>query len=133
MTLSISAQSKKVKTGINNTSRLERIVFGTKDSAALDNMFAKTISFSWLDAKAASRNELIEMIINNRSSYLELLSTEPYGVKEVGDSVIVDHLYSTKEIKPEGVEAIRSFFIEAVWAKEANQWKLFRCRIVNYQ
>lgn len=132
VTFSANGQSKKTRVGINNASTLERTMFGSKDSLTLEKLLAKTVSFSWPGGIMRSREESIRMILSNSSSYLELLTPEPYGVREIKDSIVVDHIYSTKETKPGGGESILSFSIVSVWAKEEGKWKLFRCRIINY-
>ena len=90
-------QSKKVIAALSNGRLLEQTIFETKDRARLEDFFAKTMSFMQPDGKVLGREEAIVGIVNNRSVYTKENSPSAYDVSEVGDSVIIKHLYKANE------------------------------------
>ena len=127
--VSIKAQPKKHREALGNAELLEIAIFSTKDSSAVDKLFAKTIHFGWPDGTTESREEAIKHIVNNKSTYTEKIMPSAYNVREVDDSLIVKHMYKTEEKKTDGAILLLSFSIETVSAKENGKWKLFRCQI----
>jgi ketosteroid isomerase-like protein len=129
--LNSAAQSKKQREALSGASGLEMAIFEEKDSLILDKMFSRAISFTWADGRTESKQEAIRSIMSNRSVFSEESRPTPYDIIESGDSMLVKHVYTAKETKPDNTEVKLKFSIESVWAKEEGKWKLFRCRITD--
>ena len=125
------AQSKKMREAMSNAARLEIAVFGTKDRAVLDELFASSVVYVGFDGKAASKEEAILAVVNNGSIYTKENSPSPYGVNEVADSMIIKHVYSATEKKADGTESLIKYSVESIWAKENGKLKLFRSKITS--
>lgn len=126
ITFNLSAQSKKQQEAIANSKDLEKAVFGTKDSATLNRLFASSLSYIHSGGKVESREEALKNISHNKSVYAIDNTPQPYNVKEKGDSMIVIHVFKAVERKADGTEVQLNLEIETVWAKEGGEWKLFR-------
>ena len=125
------AQSKKMREAMSNAWILEQALFGKKDRAVLDGLFASSLVYVGLDGKTMSREEAIKAIINDGSVYTKENSPSPYGVNEVADSMIIKHVYSATEKKADGTESLIKYSVESVWAKENGKLKLFRSKITS--
>jgi hypothetical protein len=129
-----TAQSKKVREVLYNTTLLERAVFETKDSAALEKLFATTLSYEHSNGKVQSREEALEGIIHNKSVYImgAIIPTAT-NVLERGDSIITKKVFQATERKPDGTESHLDLVIEMVWIKEKGNWKLARRKATKNQ
>src|SRR5437763_17218471 len=63
------AQDKKEKELIERTYLLSHTVFGTKDSLTIEDLFAKKLSYGHSGGKIQSRQEAVEGIVHNKSTY----------------------------------------------------------------
>ena len=126
LTLASAAQSKEMIKVLANTRLLENTVFGSKDSATLEKLFAKTVSYIHSSGKVETREEAIPGIIHNKSVYEKLAEPKPYNVSIEGDSAIVKQEYRATEKKADGTESKLNLLIETVWMKEKKDWKLTR-------
>lgn len=124
--LSVSAQSKKQVQVMANARALENTVFGSKDSATLEKLFASELQYIHSSGRIENRQQAIDGIIHNQSTYKKLNGPAPYRVSEKGDSMIVYQVYKATETKADGSSAELNISIETVWAKEKGSWKLFR-------
>jgi hypothetical protein len=130
-----NAQKKKTAKILGKNSLLEETVFGTKDSATLDKLFASTVKYIHSSGKIETREEAIHNIIRNRSVYTADADIEPrpYNISIEGDSARVKHVYKAREKKVDGSENILSISIETVWIKEKKDWKLARRQATKIQ
>lgn len=119
-----NAQSKKERLLLAKSSLLIETVFGTKDSATLDQLFAKVVSYEHSSGKIENREEAIRGIIHNKSVYES--EPAPYNVVLEGDSAVVNHVYKAKEKKADGTAGALNINIRLVWMKEGKDWKLVR-------
>lgn len=126
LTMSLFAQSKKQVQVMANARTLENTVFGTKDSATLEKLFASELQYIHSSGRVEDRQQAINGIIHNKSTYKKLNGPAPYRVSEKGDSLIVYQVYKATETKADGSSSVLSISIETVWAKEKGNWKLFR-------
>ncbi|MES2429593.1 MAG: nuclear transport factor 2 family protein [Bacteroidota bacterium] len=111
---------------MSNAGLLEQTVFDTKDSATLEKLFAKTLTYEHSSGKVETREQALQGIIHNKSIYVPSIEPHPYGVIEKGDSIIVKKMFAATEKKADGTESILNLTIETVWIKENGDWKLIR-------
>ncbi len=104
---------------------LESIVFGSKDSASLEPLFASSITYGHSSGKIQNREEAIQGIIHNQSTYA-VTKEEPWTVKSYGDSISVKHIYRANETKGDGTVAPLNIMIETVWVKDGESMKMIR-------
>ncbi|MGC4102265.1 nuclear transport factor 2 family protein [Ferruginibacter sp.] len=123
--LNAAAQGKQDRAVMSKSQQLMDIVFGSKDSASLDALFAKTLIYGHSSGKIQNREEAIQGIIHNKSVYTEKGIT-PLSVRKSGDSVIVTKVFNATEKKGDGTEAPLNISIDMVWIKESGEWKLAR-------
>src|SRR5918993_1199273 len=69
--LSLFAQSKKEQQLIERTYLLSHTIFGTKDSMALEDLFAKKASYGHSGGKVETRQEAVAAISKNKSVYTD--------------------------------------------------------------
>ena len=120
------SQSKNERQAMANSVLLKKTVFGTKDSATLERLFAKNATYIHSSGKVESRDEAIRNIVLNKSVYAAIDTPFSYNVKTVGDSIIVNHPFVAKEKKADGSESMLRLNLELVWIKEKKDWKLYR-------
>ncbi len=123
--ITAAGQSKTTIKVLANTRLLENTVFGTKDSATLEKLFATSLSYVHSSGKIESREEAIRGIVNNRSRYTKT-GSGLYSVSEQVDSMVVNQEYRATEKKEDGTESALNLSIELVWIKEKGDWKLAR-------
>jgi Domain of unknown function (DUF4440) len=128
-----NAQKKQVAKVLGNTSLLEQTVFGTKDSATLDRLFASTVKYGHSSGKTETREEAIHNISRNRSVYTKDTALRPYDIWMEGDSARVKQVYKAMEKKADGTENVLNLSIETVWIKEKKDWKLVRRQATKIQ
>ncbi len=127
LSFSADAQNKKTVKILANTALLERTVFETKDSATLEKLFAKTLTYGHSSGKIETREEAIKGIVNNKSVYTKNYSVPSgYNVFNNGDSIMVKHKFIATEKKADGTEGKLDLTIELAWIKEKGDWKLAR-------
>jgi hypothetical protein len=118
-----NAQSKEEKVLIEKTYLLSNTIFGSKDSATLEILFAKKLTYGHSHGKLQTRKEAIEGISKNRSWYSDT-SISNMSVLIDGKTAIVRYLFKAKENKKDGTVVPLNFSMMLVWVKEKHQWKL---------
>jgi hypothetical protein len=131
--LSVNAQSKQEIKALANAKLLELTVFGTKDSATLEKLFAKNATYIHSSGKVEKRDEAIRNIVHNKSVYVIADTLLSYDLKTYKDSSVVNHLFIAKEKKADGTESILRLNLKLVWVKEKGDWKLFRRQATKVQ
>jgi ketosteroid isomerase-like protein len=128
--VSMNAQNKNTIQVLANSRLLESTVFGTKDSATLETLFATPLVYVHSSGSAQTRQQAIHGISNNKSMYT--ISNEPLGyeVQSKDDSLVVTHVFKATEKKADGTETPLDLTITLVWAKEKGKWKLYRRQAV---
>jgi ketosteroid isomerase-like protein len=131
LSVGLSAQSKKTIQLLNKSRLLEETVFGTKDSATLEKLFAKTLIYEHSSGKIETREQAIQGIIHNQSKYEKPLEI-PTGcrVMESADSMVTKNIFKATETKQDGTVSELNLTIEMVWIKERGDWKLTRRKAV---
>lgn len=125
-------QSKKESEALANAKLLERTVFGSKDSLALEELFAKGATYIHSSGKVESREEAIRNIVQNKSVYEKKDTLVSFQTEVIKDSVIVRHPFVAKEKKAEGSESMLRLNLELVWIKEGDKWKLYRRKATRF-
>ena len=122
-TLSANAQSKDEKALVERTYLLSHTVFGTKDSMALEDLFAKQATYGHSHGNLQTREEAIAGISKNKSAYTDTSMTILKVIVE-GKTAIVRHLFKAKEISKDGKVTPLNFTMMLVWIKEKGAWRL---------
>lgn len=124
-------QSKKEQEVIARSRLLNNTVFGTKDSLALEDLFAKNATYGHSGGNVQTREEAIRSISHNTSKYSDT-STKKYDVIMKDDVAIVRYTFRETETK-EGKPSPLNLGIMLVWVKEKDKWKLFGRQAVKLQ
>jgi ketosteroid isomerase-like protein len=118
-----SAQSKQEQALVERTLLLSRTVFGTKDILALEDLFAKKVSYGHSSGKVETREEAVAAISKNSSVYTDT-SVSNITVVLKKNVAIVRHLFKASEKKADGTLAPLNLMIMLVWVKETGKWRL---------
>lgn len=121
--LCLVAFAQPEKELIERTYLLSQTVFGTKDSATLENLFAKKLSYGHSSGKAENRQEALTAISGNRSTYSDTAVSNVTVVID-GKSAVVRHLFKAMERKPDGTTSPLNFTMMLVWVKQKGAWRL---------
>jgi len=131
--LAVAAQSKDEKELIARTYLLSHTVFGTKDSLALEELFAKTATYGHSHGNIQNRGQAINGISHNQSTYSDTAVSDISVTFAGDDAAIVRHLFKATEHTREGKAIPLNFTIMLVWVKEKSKWKLFGRQAVSLQ
>lgn len=133
LSVAAQAQTKQEREVLTNTILLEKTVFGTKDSLALEKLFAEKASYIHSSGKVESRAEAIRNIVINKSVYAKVDTLNGYSIKAVNDSMVVNHAFVALEKKADGSESMLRLNLELVWIQEEGKLKLFRRKATRIQ
>jgi hypothetical protein len=118
-----NAQSKDEKELTEKTYLLSHTVFGSKDSATLDKLLAKTLSYGHSHGNLQTRPEMIKSVSHNQSNYTDTaVSNIKIFIED--KTALVRHLFKAKENKKDGSVTDLNFSMLLVWIRENNEWKL---------
>ena len=120
----VFAQSKDETEVLAASRRLHQAVFGTKDSAALEQLFAKALTYGHSNGRIQNRAEAIDGIIHNKSTYTDT-SVKSYFVMINDDAAVVRYVMREMETNAEGKVVPLRLAIMLVWVEEKGKWKLF--------
>lgn len=124
--VSAFAQSKTERQVLANARLLENTVFGSKDKATLEKLFATSLVYIHSSGRVENREQAIQGITSNRSTYKKLNLRDGMSISEKGDSMRVYQLYNATETKADGTSSELNISIETIWAKVKGKWLLFR-------
>jgi hypothetical protein len=116
-------QSKQETEILANSRRLHQTVFGTKDSSALEELFASTLTYGHSSGKIQNRAEAIEGVVHNKSTYTDT-SLKSYNTMINDNAAIVRYVMRETETNAEGKAVPIRLSIMLVWVKEKGKWKL---------
>lgn len=120
-----SQTMKDEKEIITKTQLLSKTVFGTKDSATLDNLLAVSLNYGHSGGKTEDKGEAMNGIINNKSVYSDTVLKDMYVLFSNKNTALVRYIYDAKETKVDGSTGQLKFFMLLVWIREDDHWKLF--------
>ena len=123
ITVVANAQSKKEKELIARTYLLSHTIFGTKDSLALEDLFAKKASYGHSGGKIQNRREAIDGAAHNKSTYTDTAVTN-ISITLDDDVAIVRHLFKAVEHTADGKDVPLNFTMMLTWIKEKGKWRL---------
>jgi hypothetical protein len=128
-TLQAASQSSKDEQQIiARTQLLSQTVFGTKDSAVLEDLFARVASYGHSHGNLQTRQEAIAGITKNRSVYKDTSLRDIQVIFGSKKTAIVRYLFDANENKTDGTVTALHFSMMLVWIKEGkddDDWKLF--------
>jgi hypothetical protein len=117
------AQSKDETELTEKTYLLSHTIFGTKDSATLEALCAKTVSYGHSHGNLQNRAELIKGVTNNKSNYTDT-AVSAIKIFIQDKTAIVRYLFKAKENKKDGTSTDLDFSMMLIWIKEKGKWKL---------
>jgi hypothetical protein len=118
-----AAQTRDEKELTEKTYLLSHTIFGTKDSATLESLAAKTVSYGHSHGNLQTREEMIKGVSNNKSVYTDTaISNIKIFIQD--KTAVVRYLFKAKENKKDGTATDLDFSMMLVWIKEKGQWKL---------
>jgi len=128
--IALNAQSKDEKELTEKTYLLSHTVFGSKDSATLESLLAKTVSYGHSHGNLQTRSEMIKGVSHNVSNYSD---TAVSGIKIFieDNTAIVRYLFKAKENKKDGSITDLNFSMLLVFIKENGEWKLMARQAVS--
>jgi len=123
VTVAVNAQSKKKRQVIERTYLLSHTVFGTKDSATLEDLFATTATYGHSGGKIENREEAINNAAHNKSAYTDT-AVSNISVIFHDDVAVVRHLFKGTETKADGKVTVLNLGLILTWVKEKGKWRL---------
>ncbi|OIR12162.1 hypothetical protein GALL_64130 [mine drainage metagenome] len=121
--VSLQAQSKDEKVLTEKTYLLSHTVFGSKDSAVLEGLLARTLTYGHSHGNLQTRAEMIKAVTHNLSYYTDTaVSNIKIFIED--KTAIVRYLFKAKENKKDGSITDLNFSMMLVWIKENGEWKL---------
>lgn len=121
--VSAQAQTKDEKELIAKTYLLSHTVFGSKDSATLEKLLAKTVTYGHSHGNLQTREEMIKGVSKNQSNYTDT-AVSAIKIFIQDKTAIVRYLFKANENKKDGTVTNLDFSMMLVWIKEKGQWKL---------
>lgn len=118
-----NAQSKDEKELTEKTYLLSHTIFGTKDSATLEALCAKMVSYGHSHGNLQNRAELIKGVTNNKSVYTDT-AVSAIKIFIQDKTAVVRYLFKANENKKDGTVVNLDFSMMLVWIKEKSKWKL---------
>ena len=127
------SQSKDEKTLVERTYLLSRTIFGSKDSLALEDLFAKKATYGHSHGNLQTREQAIASISKNKSRYTDTAVSNVQVLQYDDGVAIVRHLFKAKENKADGTVTPLDFTMMLVWVKEKKTWRLLGRQAVSLQ
>ncbi len=127
-----NAQSKDETELTQKTYLLSHTVFGSKDSATLETLLAKTVTYGHSHGNLQTREEMIKGVSRNLSNYTDTaVSNIKIFIQD--NTAIVRYLFKAKENRKDGTVSDLNFSMMLVWIKEKGVWKLMGRQAVSVQ
>ncbi len=102
---------------------LNKAVFETKDSAAIQELVAETVTYGHSTGAVENKPVMLHNAVTNVQVYKNL-SIEKLNTTEAGKTVIIRYILRADVIK-DGNTSPLDIGILQVWAKEHGKWRLF--------
>ena len=130
---SATGQSKEEKEIIARTYLLSQTVFSTKDSVALEGLFAGRASYGHSHGNVQTREQAIAGIVHNLSTFTDTAISNISVIFADDDVSIVRYIFKAMENTKDGKAVPLNLNIMLVWVKEKGKWKLFGRQAVSLQ
>ncbi len=102
---------------------LNKAVFETKDSAAIEDLVSKAVTYGHSTGDVENKPVMLHNAVVNAQVYNNLL-VERSGTTNAGETVIVRYILRADVVK-EGNTSPLNIGILQVWAKDGGKWRLF--------
>ena len=126
----IVAQSKKEKQVLAKVEQLNKAVFVTKDSAAMEELVSKDLTYGHSSGVVESKASMIRHASSNSTTYANISVTEGSIVIK-GKTAIIRHIFSADQ-KIAGKTSALKLIILQVWMKEKGRWQLLSRQAVKF-
>lgn len=123
LVLGVSAQSSKENAVWSRVEALNKAIFQTKDSAALDDLVSKKLTYGHSGGNLEDKPTMIHNAVINQTVYKNPV-TERLSIIFVDDDVaVLRHIFRATQIE-KGTESSLNLGILQVWCKEKGRWKI---------
>jgi len=102
---------------------LNKAVFETKDSAAIQALVSETVTYGHSTGVLENKPVMLHNAVVNTQVYKNL-SVEKLGTSTAGETVIVRYILRADVLK-DGATSPLNIGILQVWAKDRGKWRLF--------
>ena len=102
---------------------IHKAIFVDKDSAALEGLLAKEITYGHSAAKLTNRKQTIADVAHNKSTYSNI-QIKDISLIVNGKTVVSRYLLTGTETKEDGKAVELHLNILMVWVKEKGEWKM---------
>lgn len=119
---SIQAQANEEAAVLASVTQLNNTIFGTKDSAAIDRLLAKQLTYGHSGGHLENRQEALHNASTNNNVYTGT-KMEDFSVFFAGKTAIVRYVLFSDQTT-EGTTTHLKLGMLQVWVKENKQWKL---------
>ncbi len=126
LVFSLGIANAQTKTEAEVTAKVQAIhkaIFVDKDSAALEQLLAKEITYGHSGAKLTNRKQTIQDVGHNKSTYSDI-EIKDISLVVNGKTVVSRYILTGTETKEDGKAVHLNLNIMMVWVKEKGQWKM---------
>jgi len=126
LVFSFSIANAQIKTEAEVTAKVQAIhkaIFVDKDSAALDQLLAKEITYGHSGGKLTNRRQTLQDVGHNKSTYSDI-EIKDISLVVNGNTVVSRYILTGTETKEDGKATHLNLNIMMVWVKEKGQWKM---------
>ena len=102
---------------------LNKAVFETKDSAAIQDLVAETVTYGHSTGVLENKPVMLHNAVHSLESYKDL-SLERLSTTSAGQAVVIRYILRA-QVSKEGSTYPLNIGIMQVWAKDKGKWRLF--------
>lgn len=102
---------------------LNKAVFETKDSAAIQDLVAASVTYGHSTGDVENKPVMLHNAVINTQVYNNLTSEKLVAIN-AGEAVIVRYILRASVVK-DGVTSPLNLGVLQVWAKDGGKWRLF--------
>ncbi len=124
--IGLSVVNAQTKTEMEVTAKVQAIhkaVFVDKDSAALNKLLAKEVTYGHSGAKLTNRQQTLDDVGGNKSTYSDI-EIKNISLIVNGKTVVSRYILTGTETKEDGKAVHLNLNIMMVWVKEKRAWKM---------
>lgn len=102
---------------------LNKAIFETKDSAAIEDLVAKEVTYGHSGGTIEDKVTMLHNAVANKEVY-KSITIERLGAINAGNTVVIRYILRANVLK-EGNTSALNIGIMQVWAKDRGNWRLF--------
>ena len=121
--VSANAQTKTEKEVTAKVNAIHKAIFVNKDSASLDKLLAKDVTYGHSGGKLTDRKQTLQDVGHNKSAYSDI-EIKDISLVVNGNTVVSRYILTGTETKEDGKATHLNLNIMMVWVKENGQWKM---------